>query len=464
VPWLLAAEDAAGLAARAAELRNLVMASDGVDLAGAGWSLASAQPPAGQRAAIVAGDREDLLASLTAVQGGRGRAGVVTGTPGTAGQVAFVFTGQGAQRRGMGQRLHEAYPAFADAFDAVCAELDARLHLGQPLADVIGTGREAVAGTGREAVAGTGRKEAGKPGGGGPAADLLDETVWTQAALFAVEVALFRLLESWGVRPDAVAGHSIGELAAAYVAGVWSLPGACTMVAARGSLMQALPRGGMMVAVEAGEDEVRRVLAGFPGAVVAAVNGPRAVVISGAEPAVAGAAGEFAASGTRTRRLCVSHAFHSPLMDPMLAEFAEVTRSVAYHRPGIPLVSALTGTLVTTEAADPAYWVRHVRETVRFADAVAALRAAGVRTFLEVGPDGVLSSIRTQGRAIGVGSGQPAEETWLPASRRGRDEARTVVLAVAGLHVRGGKVDWDSFYAGTGADAPARPLLPGTPA
>ncbi|WP_244184660.1 acyltransferase domain-containing protein, partial [Streptomyces cellostaticus] len=284
----------------------------------------------------------------------------------------------------------------------------------------------------------------------------MDETVWAQAGLFAVEVALFRLLQSWGIAPQVVAGHSIGELAAAHVAGVWSLEDACAVVAARGRLMQELPSGGAMVAVEATEEQVAEAIQDHPLVGIAAVNGPRAVVISGAEAEVEAAAEELARAGARTRRLRVSHAFHSPLMEPMLERFAQVVGAVGYQEPRLAMVSALTGQPVTTEVTDPAYWVKHVREAVRFADAVSALRDNGVRTFIEIGPDGVLSGmgpqIRTTSDTGEADTGEAdAGEVWLPVLRRGRDEVRALLTAIARVHVRGQAVDWDQVFAGTGA-------------
>jgi acyl transferase domain-containing protein/short-subunit dehydrogenase len=426
--WPVSGRLRAGLAGQAAKLGAYLRERPALRQEDIGWSLASTRAHLEQRAVLIGRDRDELLDALAGLASGEPGASTVTGVAGAGGRTGFVFTGQGAQRPGMGGKLRAAYPVFAEAFDAVCAGLDE--HLGGSVATVISKG-----------IVGP----AAGPGGERPVGDELDETVWAQAGLFAVEVALFRLFESWGVRPTVLGGHSIGELAAAHVAGVWSLPDACAVVAARGRLMQALPRGGAMMAVEASENEAAVVLADYPAAGIAAVNGPRAVVISGAAGAVAEAAARLAAGGARTRRLRVSHAFHSSLMEPMLAEFGRVLESVSYAPPGVPLVSGLTGGPVTAEVTEPGYWVRHARETVRFADAVTAMRAAGITTFVEIGPDGVLSALGPQSGPAG------RDEAWLPALRKDRSEPETLLTAVAGVHVRGGAVDWAGVYAGAGA-------------
>ncbi|MGW6570503.1 type I polyketide synthase, partial [Streptomyces sp. NPDC054975] len=358
-PVLVSGRSAEALRGQASRLLEFVEARPGLGVAEVGSSLAVTRAAFEHRAVVVAEDREGLLAGLAAVAEDGRTAGVVRGVASDRERsVALLFTGQGAQRLGMGRGLYEAFPVFAEAFDAVCAELDPLL--GRGLKDVVFQEQ-----------------------------DLLDRTGFTQPALFAVEVALFRLVESWGVRTSFVAGHSVGEIAAAHAAGVLSLTDAAALVAARGGLMEALPEGGVMVAVQAGEERVAPLL--VEGAAIAAVNGPEAVVISGAEDAVAGVVEALSAAGVRSKRLRVSHAFHSPLMDPMLDGFREVVEGLDFQAPQITFVSALTGTVVSEEIADPEYWVRHVREAVRFHDAVRTLDAEGVSAYLELGPDGVLT-------------------------------------------------------------------------
>ncbi|MEU2228912.1 SDR family NAD(P)-dependent oxidoreductase, partial [Streptomyces sp. NPDC018347] len=411
LPLLVSGATPEALAAQAARLRA-VADRPLPDLA---RSLATGRAALAHRAAVVARDRDELLAGLTALADGTAADTVVRGRP-EGGKVAVLFTGQGAQRPDMGRGLYAAHPAFRQALDEVCAALDA--HLDRPLKDVMWAGP------------GTGR------------AGLLDHTLYTQSALFAVETALYRLLESYGVRPDRLAGHSIGELTAAHVAGVLDLADAARLVAARGRLMQALPAGGAMLAVDATEEEVLPHLG--PEVSVAAVNGPRAVVVSGTEAAVQAVAGAF--PGRRTKRLRVSHAFHSPLMDPMLAEFEQTARALRYAPPALPVVSNLTGARADgEELCDPAYWVRHVREAVRFGDGVRTLEADGVRTFLELGPDAVLS-------AMGAHAVSDAERSaFVPALRRDRDEERTFATLLGTARVRGVPVDWERVFAGTGA-------------
>ncbi|HBF81102.1 MAG TPA: beta-ketoacyl synthase, partial [Streptomyces sp.] len=378
-------------------------------------SLATSRAALTHRGAVVARNRDELLAGLTALADGATTDTVVRGRP-VAGRTAFLFTGQGAQRTGMGRGLYDAHPAFRRALDEACEALDP--HLDRPLREVMWA----------------------EPGT--EAAESLDHTLYTQSALFAVETALYRLLESYGIRPDRLAGHSIGELTAAHVAGVWDLADAARLVTARGRLMQALPAGGAMLAVDATEDEVLPHLG--PEVSLAAVNGPRAVVVSGTGAAVDAVAAAFA--DRRTKRLRVSHAFHSPLMDPMLAEFEKAARELRYAAPAIPVVSDVTGTYATEDdLCSPEYWVRHVREAVRFGDVIRTLEDDGVRTFLELGPDAVLSAMGTHALA------DPDRSVLVPALRRERDEEVTFAALVATAHVRGLAVDWRRIHAGTDA-------------
>ncbi|MER6342819.1 SDR family NAD(P)-dependent oxidoreductase [Streptomyces tendae] len=400
VPWLVSAKSEAALRAQAERLRSYVAERPGLRPADVAFSLATTRGALEHRAVVVGTDLGELAEGLGALTQ------TATAVPG---RTAFLFTGQGAQRVGMGRELYDTFPAFRNALDDVCAVLDPLLP--RPSREVMWDAD----------------------------AQTLSRTEFTQPTLFAIEVALFRLLESWGIRPDAVAGHSIGEIAAAHVTGVLSLTDACVLVAARGRLMQALPHDGVMIAVQATEDEVLPLLEKVTGqADIAAVNAPEAVVISGTETEVEHVAGILTAQGRRVKRLTVSHAFHSPLMDPILKDFQTVVEGLSFHQPSLPFVSTVTGTLAGTEITEPAYWVRHVRQTVRFADGLRTLHELGVRKFIEIGPDAILTGLVEQ----------TLDTQAVPVLRRDRDEVRAAVEAAGGFFTRGGSVDWPALLAG----------------
>ncbi|MFD5161093.1 type I polyketide synthase [Streptomyces hawaiiensis] len=423
VPWLLSAADETALRAQAARLADEVTRRPDLVPADIGHSLAVSRGALPHRALVPSGDLTRTREALRALAAGRNAPGVVRGLAAPEVRTAFLFSGQGAQRPAMGAGLRAAFPVFAEVFDEVCRHLDDRLP--RQLSAVLSAGP------------------------GSPEAALVDRTHFAQAGLFAFEVALFRLLESWGVRADRLVGHSVGELAAAHVAGVLDLPDAAALVAARGRLMQALPDGGAMVALEAAEAEVVPALTGFGGRVsIAAVNGPRSVVVSGAEDAVLAVAAGFESDGRRTVRLRVSHAFHSPLVEPMLDEFLSVAGELTFRPPRIPIVSTVTGRPAEpAELCSPDYWARHARLPVRFADAVRRLADDGVSAYLELGPGPVLTAAATDCLTDADTRGS----VLAAATRGGAREPETLLSALARLHVAGADVDWAAVYARSGA-------------
>jgi benzoate-CoA ligase family protein len=451
VPWVVSGRGVGGLSGQAGRLVEFLGSEYGVDGGAGDVGLSLAHRPVFEdRAVVVGSDWDALVGGLRAMAAGDSGLGVLSGRAADGG-TAFLFTGQGSQRVGMGRGLYEVFGVFKDAFDEVCAGFDGSL--GCSLADVV---------FGVDGV----------DDGSGP--ERLDGTLFAQCALFALEVALFRQVECWGVSPDFLAGHSIGEIVAAHVAGVFSLVDACAVVAARGRLMGSVDANGAMVSVDASEAEVVESLAGFEGRVgIAGVNGPRSVVVSGDEDAVLAVAEGWREREYRTKRLRVSHAFHSPHMDVVLEEFAEILGGLSFGSPSIPIVSNLTGVVVSAEElASVDYWVRHVREPVRWLDGMQWLADRGVSKFLELGPDGVLSGMtrecldyylrsgdRVEHERLRIeGEGSPGKGEELgsgsvvcaSALRRERPEAESLYSALGELWVRGVGVDWAGVFDGHG--------------
>ncbi|MFG2638454.1 type I polyketide synthase, partial [Streptomyces sp. NPDC048362] len=423
-PWLLSARTPEALRAQAGRLLGRLSHEPERDPAAA---LATGRAQLEHRAVLLGADRPTRIAALTVLAAGGDHAGLVLGSAGRPGPTAFLLPGQGSQRVGMGVDLYRHHPVFADAFDRVCAALDPLLD--RPLREVITDG------------------------------ELLERTEYAQPALFALGTALFELAGHWGLVPDQLLGHSVGELTAAHAAGVLSLPDAAELVAARGRLMQAMPGGGAMVALTVSAEELAPMLAERPEEVaLAAVNGPLACVISGEAAAVDQVARHWERLGRRARRLRVSHAFHSPHMDGMLEEFRRVARGLEFHPPRVSLISARTGAPATAEQlASPDFWADQVRGTVRFNIGMASLEAAGVTRYVELGPDGSLSGLGQDCLRQEEHSGGAPAALLVPLLRRDQDEDTAFTAALARLHVHGAPVDWTRRFAPDPAGAAALP-------
>ncbi|MEE1824850.1 type I polyketide synthase [Streptomyces sp. BE20] len=439
-PLLLSARTEPALRAQAARLLDLA----GHGAPGLARSLATTRTHFPHRAAVLGAGPADRADALRALADDRADApGLLRATAARTPRLAFLYSGQGSQRAGAGRELYGAEPVFAAAVDEV-AELFGP-HLAAPLKDVL------------FAAPGTAQ------------ADLLDSTAYTQPALFTLHVALHRLATTaYGLRPDHLIGHSIGELSAAHLAGVLTLPDAVALVAARGRLMEALPEGGAMAAVRATEAEVLPELDGRVS--VAAVNGPGSVVLSGDGDEVRRLAEEWRARGRQVKLLTVGRAFHSPHMDAVLDEFRAVAERLTYHPPRLPVVSNLTGALASAaELTDPGYWVRHIREAVRFHEGVRTLDGLGTTAYLELGPGPVLTALAEESLTAltedaltedGPAGPAPAAPRALAALLRAdRPEPATAAEALARLHVHGVPVDWDTALP----SGPARTDLPTYP-
>ncbi len=433
VPWLLSARTEPALREQAARLAAHLQDSPDMRPVDVACTLAGGRSHLEQRAVVLGGDRDSLLSGVRSLAAGSADPGVVRGQVGR-GKLAVLFTGQGCQYPGMGRELYAAFPVFAAAFDQACQQLDP--HLDQPLQQVV------FAEPGTELAV------------------LLDQTRYTQPALFALEVALWQLLTSLGVRADFVAGHSVGQISAAHAAGVLSLADAANLIAVRARLMQSAPAGGAMIAIQATEAEILPFLDGLSDRVgIAAVNTPTSTVISGDPQTVTGIAEYWAGQGRRTRALTVSHAFHSPHMDPVLEEFTAAIAGLDFRSPTIPVICNRTGQLATAEQlADPGYWAEHIRHPVRFAETITTLHTHGTTTYLELGPDTTLTTLTTLAAATlpdtttdtdtAAGTTTGDAPLLTAALRPGHPEPATTLTALAHLHTHGHPTTWTSLHPG----------------
>ena len=375
------------------------------------------------RLAIAHSDRTQLQTKLASFIAGELKT-IAYGTSDRSdtNKVAFLFTGQGSQYTNMGYELYQTQPVFKQALD-LCADI-LEDYLDKPLLEILYP------------------ETASAPNS--DAASLLNETVYTQPAIFALEYALAQMWMSWGIEPSALIGHSVGEYVAATIAGVFSLADGLKLLATRGKLMQSLSHRGEMHAVFADEITVQQIVEPLAEVTIAAINSSHSIVVSGAKAEVSLVIDKLEARGIKSKQLIVSHAFHSPLMKPILAEFKQVAKSIQYNQPQRPLISNVTGAIDTKAIATADYWVEHVVAPVRFADGLKALAQEDCHIFLEVGSKPILLGM---GRT-GLPTDTSKESLWLPSLRPRKRDWQQILQSLGALYVRGLTINWQEFYRG----------------
>ena len=425
------------LSAKSPEALNAMLAAyqahlqktNGQDFADVCYTAGVGRSRFGHRVALHAATAPEAVEKLSRLRAGQEVPGATRNDlePNTVARVAFLFTGQGSQYVGMGRQLYDSQPTFRRALDK-CNEI-LQDYLDRPLLSVLYP----------------------EPGENSP----LNETVYTQPALFSIEYAVSQMWRAWGVKPAWTLGHSIGEYVAACVAGIYSLEDGLKLIATRGRLMQALPKGGSMVAVIADPAKVMAAIAGLKARISpAGFNGPRQVVLSGDEDALQSVVLKLEANGAKAHWLSVSHAFHSHRMDPILPAFAKTCAEVKYSRPRIGIISSVTGLLAGEELCTPGYWCRQVREPGQFSNAIVNLIKDGARIILEVGAKPTLTAIGQQC----VSGSDPV--MWLPTMREGRSNWEQAIESFGELFVRGVPVDFEAFDRGYGRQKVSLPTYP----